>query len=201
MLMAQGRLGDAAKELETNLEISQKLRDKFPKKGDLQHGVAVAHERLGFLRLKQRRWADAIEQYQEDLKVIDGLIESDSKNVTWLTDQAFANEGLGDVLRLRPNRNLQSALLYYKKYVEIVSSLTESDTSKSNVKLKRDLAVGYQRLGVTNLGMGLRDEARSDFQRCLSCSNGLVSPFDVRNPDPEDVREACRSQLESMTGK
>lgn len=201
MLLSRGKFEDAARELESNLEISRSLANKFPKKGDLQHGVAVAHERFGFLRLRQGRWDDAADQYRQDLEAVDGLMKMDNKNVTWLTDQAFANEGLGDVLRLRPNKDLRAALKYYQGYLGIVNGLVNSDQTKSNAKLRRDVAVGYQRLGVAELEMGLKDKARADFGECVSHSNEVSDAFDVRNPDPQDVRGACQRQLDLIARK
>ena len=190
MLVEQGDLGGAEQELQTDLAISQKLAAQFPSTGDWLRGVIVAHERLGFVYRKQGRLPDATREYRQDLEIADRLAKSDSANVLWRSDQALGNEGLGDVAR--DKHNWSAASEYYSEYLAAITRVQKE--SPTNAKWRRDVAVGYQRLGDALLGLGRKEEARNNFERCLSASDRLIAAFDPRNPDPRDVHEYCRAR-------
>ena len=204
LAVVHGKIGDtlvehedlegAESEFQTDLAISKKLANRFPTNLDCQRGVAVAHERLGFVQRKQHRLADAIQNYQRELEIVGTLANSDRADFQWQKDQALANEGLGDVSR--DEHKFASASGYYGKYLCTMTQLLKRHPS--DTRMRRYVAIGYQRLGETLLSLGGKEEAQKKFQQCLLFSDGASKAFDPRNPEPADVREHCRNETQKL---
>jgi len=99
----------------------------------------------------------------------------------------------------RDKRNWSAAWQHYSEYLAAMTRLQKE--SPTNAKWRRDVAVGYQRLGDALLGLGRKEEARSHFEHCMSASDHLVSAFDPRNPDPRDVHDYCRARVEELAAR
>ncbi len=190
MLLAQGNLARAEREFETDLALSEKLSDKQRLVPDFRRGVAVAHERLGFAKRRLGDLAGAAADYREDLAVAKDLATSDSENTAWLRDQALANQGLGDVAFDQHNWN--SAFDAYRKYRDAM--LIWYRKSPSDAWVRRDVAIGYERVGIAEAKLGNIGAARSAFEQCLSYSKGASTAFDPRNPDPANTAQSCSQQ-------
>jgi tetratricopeptide (TPR) repeat protein len=184
----------AEKEFETDLQMSRTLASEVQGEADLQRGVAIAYERLGFVQRRQHNFKEAVSYYQLELGVLKDLLEKDNQNHSWLRAKAIANEGLGDVER--DQKNPGAALPYYKCYLQIVEAMFKQ--SQESSWLRRDTAVGYQRLGDTNLHLGRMEDARKQFQLCIGISKGATPAFDPRNPEPRHVGEECEKQLKAI---
>jgi tetratricopeptide (TPR) repeat protein len=193
MLLQRGDLDGAEREYRANVAISERLVQTNANQPDLWRGVAVSHERLGFLERKQTKYSDAIKDYRQELEVAQRLTK-DKAVVEWARDEALANEGLGDV-ELDQNQ-LLDASRHYEAY--LASIMHAFDRAKANRRIQREVAVAYQRLGEVKLRLRRDNEARENFQNCVKTAEGATVAFEPRNPDPQDVRSYCQGRMAAM---
>jgi tetratricopeptide (TPR) repeat protein len=98
---------------------------------------------VGDVLVDQGKLQEALEAYQQSLKIRQTLAEQDETNSGWQRDLAVSYNRVGDVLVAQGK--LQEALEAYQQSLKIRQTLAEQD--KTNSGWQRDLIVTLYRVG------------------------------------------------------
>jgi tetratricopeptide (TPR) repeat protein len=122
------------------------------------------------------------------------MLEGDNADFQWGRDEALANEGLGDVAF--DQDRFREAYEYYQAYLKSIARVLQK--APSNARIRREVAVAYQRVGEVALRLEKRDEARTEFQMCSETAEHASTAFEPRNPEPQNTGEYCRAKLAAI---
>jgi tetratricopeptide (TPR) repeat protein len=98
----------------------------------------------------QGKLAEALDSYQQSLKIRQILAEQDKTNTGWQRDLSVSYAKVGEVLEAQGK--LTEALDAYQQYLTILKRLAEQD--KTNTGCQRDLIVSLHKVGTITAKMG-----------------------------------------------
>jgi tetratricopeptide (TPR) repeat protein len=128
-------------------------------------------DNLGDVRVAQGKLQDALDAYQQSLKIRQTLAAQGKSNSGWQRDLSASYIKVGDVLVAQGK--LQDALDLYQQSLKIRQTLVEQD--KSNSGWQRDLALSYQDVGDVWSSQGKLDEAFKAYQQGLAIAKRLAA--------------------------
>jgi tetratricopeptide (TPR) repeat protein len=190
MLVTPEDFAGAEREFRADLSMALALFKRYPESADIHRGLAVAHERLGYALGRERHWSEARQEYQAELDILTPLVAGDPGDFQWRMDRALSEEGLGDVA-LGESR-AETAIARYRDYAGIMTEAMKDFTPDD--RMRRYLAIAYQRLGDALLRIGRSDEGRGYLEQCAAVG-ALAGGYDARNAEPGDVTGYCRAAL------
>ena len=123
--------------------------------------LAIAHSKLGDVRMAQGQLDAAAQAFSEDLVISTRLVALDPANTGWLRDLAAAHSRLGDV-RMKQGQ-LDAAAQIFSEGLAICTRLVALDPANTN--WLRDLAVAHGWLGDVRMEQGQLDAAAQAFTK------------------------------------
>jgi tetratricopeptide (TPR) repeat protein len=118
----------------------------------------------------QGKLQEALEVYQQSLKIRRTLAEQDETNSGWQSDLSVSYERIGDVLVAQGK--LQEAIEAYQQGLAIGKALAEQD--KTNSGWQRDLSIGYEKVGDVLVAQDKLQEALEAYQQYLAIAKALA---------------------------
>jgi tetratricopeptide (TPR) repeat protein len=119
---------------------------------------------LGDVLVSQGKLQEALEAYQQSLKIGQTLAEQDKTNSGWQRDLSVSYNEVGDVLMAQGKT--QDALDVYEQSLAIAKRLAEQD--KSNSGWQRDLSISYDNVGNVLVAKGKLQDALDAYQQGLA---------------------------------
>ncbi|TFF21725.1 tetratricopeptide repeat protein [Jiella endophytica] len=170
VMVAQGRLEDAAQSFQAGLEIAERLARSDPSNAGLQRDLSVSHSRIGNVRVAQDRLEDAIQSYEAMQKILAHIAISDASNAGLQRDLSVSHDKIGDV-RIAQGR-LEDAAQSFQAGLEIAERIAKSDPSHAG--LQRDLLVIHSKIGDVRIAQGRLEDAAQTFQAGLEIFERLA---------------------------
>jgi tetratricopeptide (TPR) repeat protein len=133
--------------------------------------LAVAHNRLGDVRMKQGQLDAAAQAFIEDLTISTRLVALDPANTGWLRHLAAAHSKLGDV-RMAQGQ-LDAAAQAFSEGLAINTQLVALDPA--NTGWLRGLAVAHSKLGDVRMEQKQLDAAAQAFSESMAIFTRLVA--------------------------
>jgi tetratricopeptide (TPR) repeat protein len=159
---------------------SKEYLDTLPKElvtpSRLEQQAAML-DNLGDVRSAQGKLREALDAYQQGLKIRQTLVERNHSNGGWKRDLSVSYGKVGDVLAAQGK--LREALNLYQQSLDIRQTLAQQDTS--NAGWQRDLSVSHEKVGHVLVAQGKLQEALDLYQRSLNIRQTLTSQ-DQSNP-------------------
>ncbi len=101
----------------------------------------MSYNSIGNVLVAQGKLDEALDNYRQDLAIVERLAASDRSNTQWQRDLSVSYEKIGDVLVAQGK--LDEALGNYRQSLESAERLAASD--RSNTQWQRDLSVGLRK--------------------------------------------------------
>ena len=139
----RGDLPKARRFFTDALKISKKLVIQDSSNPTYQHGLSVAHERLGDITELQNNLKAANAHYMDAYKIRKTLASKHKSNPVYLRALSVSLQKLGDIARFQ--NNYDAAKAYYTQSQEISVNLSTLD--KTNAVNQRTISVNYVKLG------------------------------------------------------
>ena len=95
--------------------ISIRLAEQDPSNSGWQRDLSVSYEKVGDVLVVQGNLQEALDAYQQSLKIAKPLAEQDPSNAEWQRNLSVSYEKVGDVLVARSK--LQEALDAYQQSI------------------------------------------------------------------------------------
>ena len=194
ILAVQGEFTLAEHHGTENVRVSKALVQSFrgseadPDYGDRQRGLAIAYERMGFIKWCQGRYDEAINSYELAEKINDALRPDQNNN--YRKTKAYTYLGLGDAHR--DFGSAEIARRYYGLFKEISDDLAPRAPKDTN--LARNNITALHRLADLEIRFGNAKEARILLQACLS-KPAIPDLWFPRNSVPSDPQGECKRML------
>lgn len=139
------------------LEVVRRSTVLDPADTQSRQDLARALSRYGNILVLMKRNVEGFAALREAEKTILELIQREPRNRVYQDDLGTLYTRLGDAEKFAAN--LQGALVEYKRSAEVFKSLAEIDDK--NMVAQRDWAQAVKSVGVTELKLGQKDEAKA----------------------------------------
>ena len=169
-LQSKGKLADALREFQRQMDIMRILTEQDPDNTGWLRGLSVSHNNVGGVLQTQGNLAGALKEFQAYLDIMRRLTERDPDNTDWLPVLSIAHNNVGWVLK--DQGNLAEALREFQSSMDIRQVLTEHDPE--NTGWLRDLSVSYNNLGWVLQNQGNLAEALEEFQSDMDIMRRLT---------------------------
>ncbi|HEX4192254.1 MAG TPA: TIR domain-containing protein [Stellaceae bacterium] len=196
-----GKLDDALAHYQTYAEFLTKLvaqseaQDARAPNGSWELDLAVIHQRIGEIELRQGKSGDALKEYQIYSDKAKYGRDHDYGGGNWALSFADSDVRLGDAYAAlgdtkRASDSYRAALGEYDKLVK-----------QENVNRipRKDMAIAYDRLGILLISSDPA-EAGKQFKQCLALTPD-AGVIDRQLPDPRDVKHDCQANVERIASK
>jgi tetratricopeptide (TPR) repeat protein len=152
---------------------SKEYLDKLPKElvtaSRLEQQAGML-DNLGDVRAAQGKLQEALDLYQQGLKIRQTLVAQDKSNSGWERDLSVSYQKVGGVLVAQGK--LQDALDLYQQSLKIRQTLAEQD--KSNSGWQRDLSRSYEKVGGVLVAQGKLQQALDACHQSLAIAKHLA---------------------------
>jgi tetratricopeptide (TPR) repeat protein len=144
--------------------------DRLPNDATLRQRAVEFLRKQGKEDLAQAKLQDALDAYQQSLKIRQTLAEQDKSNADWQRNLWMSYIEVGDVLLTQGK--LVEAMDAYQQSFKLRQILAGQETSNSS--LQRDLEVSYEKIGDILVLEGKPQEALIAYQKDLQTAERLA---------------------------
>ena len=155
------------------LDVARRSSESDPADTQARQNLARALSRYGNILMLVKRRSEGFGALRESEKTILELIEREPRNRVYQDDLGTLYTRLGDAEKFVGN--LPGALTQYKRSAEVFNALASND--ERNAVAQRDWAQALKSVGITELKLGQKDEARAS----LSTAVEIVSKLKRQN--------------------
>jgi tetratricopeptide (TPR) repeat protein len=155
------------------LDVARRSSESDPADTQARQNLARALSRYGNILMLVKRRSEGFGALRESEKTILELIEREPRNRVYQDDLGTLYTRLGDAEKFVGN--LPGALTQYKRSAEVFNALAAFD--ERNAVAQRDWAQALKSVGITELKLGQKDEARAS----LSTAVEIVSKLKRQN--------------------
>lgn len=141
---------------EKALIVARKAADADPYDTQSKQDLARAISRKGILLTLIGKIEAGIEHLKESERTMLELVEREPRNTSYQDDLGTLYTRFGDAEKLRLNHN--AALAAYRKSADVFGRLAASN--ENNLVAKRDYAQALKSVGLTQIKLGLKSDAR-----------------------------------------
>ena len=174
-LQSEGKLADALREFQKQMEIMRRLTERDPDNTDWLRDLSISHNNVGRVLQDQGNLAGALREFQAYMDIMRRLTERDPDNTDWQRELSVSHNNVGRVLQ--DQGNLAGALKEFQAYMDIMRRLTERDPD--NTDWLRDLSVSHNNVGRVLQAQGNLAGALKEFQAGMDIRRRLTE----RDPD------------------
>jgi serine/threonine-protein kinase len=143
-----------------------------PDDPELRHGLAHVLGNRGSRCIGAGRFAEAQDNFERALVLLDRLLREYPRTIAYLSDQAHALENLG-VLLGRQEGGRHASLCCYQKARAVRTTLARS--FPRDPRRQADLAASHHALGICLRDLGNRAEAKAAFAQALAARRQLAA--------------------------
>jgi tetratricopeptide (TPR) repeat protein len=164
----QGRLDAALVLYKQALEVRRVLASDLTN-AQAQRDLSLSHERVANVLLKQERWPEAREAYEESLSVAQQLVDKEPANPQWHRELAIAQHNVARTLE--GEGRWDEALHTYEAALATIDKLAQGP---SDAGVLEDLMARYSNLAEFHERKGNRAEAQRNYCQAKAAALLLI---------------------------
>jgi tetratricopeptide (TPR) repeat protein len=126
-----------------------------------QRDLSVGYERIGDVLVAQGKLQEALEAYQQSLKIRQTLAEQDKTNSSWQSDLSVSYQRVGEILAAQGD--LVGALKNYRDEFAITEKLASQDPTNADSQN----AAAWSRYCVAKVLIRIKDGDRNEARRLV----------------------------------